>query len=264
MEEYNRVYAPDVTQSTIDGVRAIQLLYSPVRSISNDKPVFLRTQIRLNSPHLGTLSPERFIDVIEASEQCVAIFRLAFCQLMQAIEKFTQRGIVAEWSAVYMPARFLNHPDAPLEVEKLAKTLRTPPERICFELSPSIFLEGDNNSIINMTTLREMGYHFMMSGFGGRYFPPLALSVYTPDFVLLAPSAAQKAIQTERGTLCVKSLLTVLENLNIEPIVDAVLDKSVLKSFSELGLLYYSGGMAGKFMEERYVRAAGDSVQEEE
>ena len=63
------------TPSTVDGVRAIELFYRPVRRISTGTPVFFQSEMRLNSPLIGTMLPDYYRTSAEHSGQIVKLFR---------------------------------------------------------------------------------------------------------------------------------------------------------------------------------------------
>ena len=44
-------------QTTVNGVRAIELYYRVIREISSGATAFFQSQTRLNTPGLGTLMP---------------------------------------------------------------------------------------------------------------------------------------------------------------------------------------------------------------
>ena len=63
--------------TTVDGVRAIEMRYRAIWSSAEKLPAFYQSSIRLNSPDMGVLLPEQFMPVIEADDRCISIFRLA-------------------------------------------------------------------------------------------------------------------------------------------------------------------------------------------
>ena len=78
---------------TIDGVRAIELMYRAIRRTDDDGQAFYRTNMRLNSPNMGTMMPDRYLSVLDSTDRCISVFNLALVQLIQASEKFSERGI---------------------------------------------------------------------------------------------------------------------------------------------------------------------------
>ena len=79
--------------STVDGVRAVELFYRPIKNTDSGRVTFLQSQTRLNSPVMGTLMPADYLPVAQLSDRCVSIFKLAFVQLLQALGKFHERDV---------------------------------------------------------------------------------------------------------------------------------------------------------------------------
>ncbi|WP_287286503.1 hypothetical protein [Ruminococcus sp.] len=73
--------------STVDGVRAVELFYRPIKNTDSGRVTFLQSQTRLNSPAMGTLMPADYLPVAQLSNRCVSIFKLALVQLLQALGK---------------------------------------------------------------------------------------------------------------------------------------------------------------------------------
>ena len=63
-------------QTTVDGLRAVELQYRAVRAISGGRIMFYQSQTRLNSPELGVLTPDKFRAVSEMTNQAVKLFYL--------------------------------------------------------------------------------------------------------------------------------------------------------------------------------------------
>ena len=55
--------------TTVDGVRAIELMYRAIRRTDNDVLAFYRTNMRMNSPSMGTMMPDRYQMVLDSTER---------------------------------------------------------------------------------------------------------------------------------------------------------------------------------------------------
>jgi cyclic diguanylate phosphodiesterase (EAL) domain protein len=124
--------------STVDGVRAVELFYRPIKNTDSGRVTFLQSQTRLNSPAMGTLMPADYLPVAQLSHRCVSIFKLAFVQLLQALGKFHEREVDVDWASVFMPARFLRQTEAPRVAADYCDKFGVKYERVCFELSPDV------------------------------------------------------------------------------------------------------------------------------
>lgn len=172
-------------QTTVDGVRAIELRYRAIRQTDTDNLSFYQSTMRFNSPNMGTLMPDRFLSVLDTTDQCISVFKLALVQLLQASTKFTERGVEFDWISLYMPVRLLQNKDCVSIVTEIFEKFKVPYHRVCFEVPTFLLDKRDDACRESMKKLRSMGCHFMISGAGGEGFPIMKLADYDVDFVML-------------------------------------------------------------------------------
>lgn len=240
--------------STVDGVRAVELFYRPIKNTDSGRVTFLQSQTRLNSPAMGTLMPADYLPVAQLSHRCVSIFKLALVQLLQALGKFHEREVDVDWASVFMPARFLRQTEAPRVVADYCDKFGVKYERVCFELSPDVLDEADSTAADNVALMRRQGFHFLLTGFGTEGFKMLKTAEFKVDNIMLDGSVAQVLGKSDRYDTCVNSLLNFVFDLNAEVIADGITDDKQVKQLSGMQCLYYSGENAGKYIAERYVR----------
>lgn len=240
--------------STVDGVRAVELFYRPIKNTDSGRVTFLQSQTRLNSPAMGTLMPADYLPVAQLSDQCISIFKLAFVQLLQALGKFHEREIDVDWASVFMPARFLRLTDAPRVMADYCDKFGVKYENVCFELSPNVLDETDGTVTDNVALMRRQGFHFLLTGFGGADFRMLKVAEFKVDNIMLDGSVAEVLGKSDRYDTCVGSLLNFIFDLNAEAVADGIADDKQVKQLSGMQCLYFSGDNAGKYVAERYVR----------
>lgn len=242
------------TSTTVDGVRAIELFYRPIKETAGNNTIFYQSQMRLNAPSMGVLMPSRYLSVLENSMQSIKIFELAFHQFLKSLSKFSERGVSYDWISIYMPINYLKKVDCAYLTTEMCKKALIRTERICFEISPIVFNETDSIVISTIKELTDIGFHIMITGIGGDC-PLLRLGEFSPDYVMLTPYAAVVSPDNERGFTCLKSVVHLCDELGIDSIVCDIKEKSQLRTVKELECAYYTGKLSGTFMAEKYVRA---------
>lgn len=240
--------------STVDGVRAVELFYRPVKNTDSDRTVFLQSQTRLNGPNLGTLMPADYLPVAELSDLSVNIFKLSLVQLLQAVEKFNVREINFGWISLYTPVRFLRDTNAPQIAAEYCDKFGVKYENVCFELSPRILAEEDKSAADNIAIMRRQGFHFMLTGFAAEGFSLLKTAEFKVDLIMLDGSMTEALSKGDRYETCVNSLLGFVFDLNAEAIAADVKNEAEIKKLENMQCLYYVGEKAGKYIAERYVR----------
>lgn len=244
---------------TVDGVRAIELMYRAIRRTDNDVLAFYRTNMRMNSPSMGTMMPDRYQLVLDSTERCISVFKLAMIQLMQASEKFSERGIDFSWCSIYMPLMLLRKNDCQKTVSEIISGYSIFPENICFELPLSLLDEEDGRCAESIKNMRKRGFHFMLPGVGGDGFPLMKLADFELDYVLLDNSLTDMLGVSERSDLCIKSIISFISELDAEPVADGVLSSAQAEKLYDLDCSFYTGDYAGKYMLERFIRKKSES-----
>ena len=97
----------DKVKTTVDGMRAIELYYRPIREISTGKTAFYQSRTQLNTPKLGTIMPEVFRELSDLTMQSVELFPLELVQALDAVNTFVGREITFDWLSVHMPTSML-------------------------------------------------------------------------------------------------------------------------------------------------------------
>lgn len=238
----------------VDGVRAVELYYRAIKDISSGRTVFYQSQTRLNSPKLGVMMPDSFREVAEMSAQCLDLFSLELIQSFEAINTFTERELNFKWLSVYMPIWFLKEKKAEKVLLDQCTKYNVPTSKVCFELSEKLLAEKDGTAEATINNMRNRGFHFMLTDFGGDICPMMKLADFPVDYVLLSPEVAGHIGRDERSDSAVKSIIGFVSDLGCEPIADGVAHSRQAEELYSLECSYCSGPLAGKYVTERYVR----------
>lgn len=251
--------AESTVQTTVDGLRAIEIHYRMIRNISTGQTAFLQSRTQLNTPGLGALQPENYRAVAEVTNQCTDLFRLELLQVIEAIKKFEERELIFEWVTVYMPVRFLMELRADRTLLEYCEKHELSSGKLCFALSDRLLMETDGIAAERLQAMRNRGFHFMLTDFGADTCPLMRLAGFPVDYVMLSPEVTHYIGRNERSDNAVQSIVDFVDGLGATPIADGVLDSHQAETFHEFGCTYCAGPLAGKYMAERYVRRRGES-----
>ena len=246
--------AETAAQTNVGGLRAVELQYRAVREISGGHVAFYQSQTRLNAPQLGILMPEQFRPVAEMTNQALKLFYLEMSQALEAAKKFTEREMGYKWISVYMPVRYLTERDAVKAATALCERFEVPTSRICFELSERLLTAEEPEIPNTIVSMRNVGFHFMLTGFGGSNCPLMRLSEFPVEYVMLSPEVTHFIGRSERADNAVKSIVDFVNDLEAEAIADGVRSSKQAETFYTFSCSYCAGSLAGKYMAERYVR----------
>lgn len=242
--------------TTVDGVRAVEMRYRAIFSTDTKEPAFYQSSIRLNSPDMGVLLPERFMPVLESDDRCISVFKLALLQTLKAAEKFTSRELDFDWISVFMPLRLLRKRSCFNTVKEFTEMLGAYPQKICFEIPAMLIDEDNDNYRESIRKLRRAGYHAMIAGVGGESFPLMKLAELEPDYVLLSEDITNMIGVNKRSDICVNSIISFINELDAKPVASGVTSAEKADLLYDIDCPFYTGSedFGGNYIGERFLR----------
>ena len=244
----------DTNQTDVGGNRAVEVFFRGIREIETGNIAFFQSKTRLNTPGLGILMPESFRDVAELSNQCLTLFDMELGQVMEAAKRFKDRDFFYKWISVYMPPAYLIERGAEQRVLNTIEEQDIDPNRICFELPLKLLTDGNVKHSRVIENLRNRGFHFMLTGFGGSNSPLMKLSEYPVDYVMLSQEITAYIGKNERSNAAVHSIVSFVDGLGADAIADGISTANQAEAFFEADCRYIAGNLAGKYTLERYIR----------
>lgn len=246
-------------ETTVDGVRAIEMRYRPVFETGSKKPAFFQSTMRLNAPDMGVLLPGRFMPVLESDDRCVPLFKLALLQTIKAADKFTDREIDFDWISVVMPIRLLHRRDCTDILTEFTGKVNADPQRICLEISPLLAEEYDGCCRESLQKLRKAGFHTMLTGVGGSSFPLLKLSEFEPEYAAMDEEITRMLGTGDRAENTARSAISFIGSLDAQPVAVGISSAEAADKLYDYECLFYTGGgssgeFSGEFRSEKYIR----------
>ena len=156
------------------------------------------------------------------------------------------------------PVKFLKEPRAEKTLLEYFSRYNVPTSRICFELSEKLLEETDGQVSTVIQQMRNRGFHFMLTNFGGNTCPMMRLSDFSVDYVMLSPEVSNYIGKGERSDNAVKSIIGFVNELGAEPVADGVFNSHQAETLYSFECAYCAGSLSGKYMAERYVRRRSD------
>lgn len=173
-------------QMLYSGISPLELVRYGVFSCEDNTEKGWYTELHVNNPELGTLTPAQYRAIADKSNQGM---RLSMCAFRRVTSILEQDRNGTAWISFYLPTRGLVYSHLTKLLEGERKTGGCDLSRLVVEVSSEILYEDAAQMSDTMLKLnREFGVRFMMSGFGDEYCPILRLAHYPVEFVLLDSS----------------------------------------------------------------------------
>lgn len=236
------------TQTTVGGLRAIELNFRPMRDINTGRSISFLSRTHLNSPGLGVLMPETFRPAADISGQAQELFHLEMLRLAESAIALKESDRIFEWLSLDMPLSILKDRASTKILETICDQFSLSSGKFAFVIPETVLLEQDSTAAENIAFLRRLGYHMILSSFGENGCPFMKLSEYTMDYVMLSPSVTNYINKTERGNQAVHSIISFINELGCDPIADGVKNSVQAEILYSFGCNYCAGSLCGEYI----------------
>lgn len=158
------------------------------------------TELYVNHPETGTLSPAQYRVIADKSNQGMKLSAYA----LRNVAAFMSEGKGGDnWISLYMPAKSLVYSHLKKILESEYKSESYGLSKLVFELPPEILYEDAGQ--VSQTIVRlneEYGVRFLLGGYCDEYCPILRIQRFPFDFVLLDPTVnTPQMLKAVRGAI---------------------------------------------------------------
>ena len=236
-----RLLEHDVRQALAED--ALALAYQPIVSAEDGRLVGREALLRWNHPERGPISPEIFIPIIEDAG---LIHRIGDWVIREACTE------AASWSEKIRIA--VNISAAQLSGASLAKTVVSAlatsglePNRLELEVTESIFLGDDAETLASLERLRALGVRLVIDDFGKGYssFGYLARAHFSK--IKIDSTFARGAAEGDRNCLAiVRAILALANGLGVETTAEGIEEEGQALAMQALGIDQLQGYYFGR------------------
>ena len=204
---------------------------------------------------------EKFLNILEEDGFIIElekyIFRKICCMFAEfPYAKCSKIPVIVSTSAIS-----INHLSFISELEQILKEYDIPANKFIIELE-NINNRIDNRRIIRfMENLKERGFGTSVKGFGQDSLAIMMMKELKLDYVNVDKRIAENVLNNSRDSLFVKNILSLINDLNIEPIAEGIYNKNQAKYISAYGCRLGSGSYFASPMNiQEYVKFADGNV----
>jgi diguanylate cyclase (GGDEF)-like protein/PAS domain S-box-containing protein len=257
-----RLYAPEMRaavektyqlhqdiQSAI-ATNAFCLLYQPILSLSNSKPVSFEALLRWNHPQRGLLSPAAFDEVFEDPKTASEIGKWVLNQSVQQIEAWERSGLDFGRVAINVTsADFALGGFAELIQETLQR-YGVGPQRICVEVTEHVFLGRSAVGVSDaLQKLHEMGVEIALDDFGTGFGSLTHIKRFPIDRLKVDRSFVRDMEVSPDNMAIVRTIAQLGESLGLEITIEGVETETQLVLLRAMGCDSMQGFLFAKPLE---------------
>jgi len=242
-------------QSAI-ATNAFCLLYQPIVSLSNSKPVSFEALLRWDHPQRGRLSPGAFEEVFDDPKTSSEIGKWVLNRAVQQIAAWEQAGVEFGRVAINVTsADFALGGFAEL-VQDTLQRYGVGPQRICVEVTEHVFLGRSAVGVSGaLQKLHEMGVEIALDDFGTGFGSLTHIKRFPIDRLKVDRSFVRDMEISPDNMAIVRTIAQLGESLGLEITIEGVETESQLMLLRAMGCDSMQGFLFAKPLERAKVPA---------
>ncbi|HRO64386.1 EAL domain-containing protein [Thermomonas sp.] len=145
------------------------LAYQPQVDLHTGRILFAEALLRWNSPDLGTVAPERFIDLAENTGDVIRIGHWALLEACTRMRRWQEQSLPIQRVAVNVSYRQFVGEDLVASVRRMLKDTGIPGHALELEITERVLVEDTRDTALVFDGLRSLGVRLTIDDFGEGY-----------------------------------------------------------------------------------------------
>ncbi|WP_373484347.1 putative bifunctional diguanylate cyclase/phosphodiesterase [Acetobacterium sp.] len=196
--------------------------YQPIVDVADQKKASFEALLRWEAPGRGLVSPAEFIPMAEEIGFIGELGEWVLRQACAKIKEVRERYDIDIHIAVNISAVQMKRPDFLAGVKAVFRETGTPPERLTFEITESVFIGNMEQAIDTIRDLKKFGVMISLDDFGTGY-SSLSYLLQLPIDVLKIDRSFIALLQKEdKNNRIVGSIIEMVHGLGIQVVAEGV------------------------------------------
>jgi diguanylate cyclase (GGDEF)-like protein/PAS domain S-box-containing protein len=227
------------------------LMYQPIVALDQQRITGIEAQLRWRHPELGEIQPAEFLPLAERAGMVGELMRWALRESTSAAVGLTagERSLKV---GLKVPTGYAATGTLVPDVEHALRASRLAPERLVLQISSPTVAADDERAGLDVTTLRLMGVHVALEGFGSGESALAHLTRLPLDIVKLDRSLITRIDRDPQSRALCESVIGIGHALGLDVVAEGVETPAQLATLISFGCTFAQG-----FHIARPVSAAG-------
>jgi EAL domain-containing protein (putative c-di-GMP-specific phosphodiesterase class I) len=210
------------------------LLFQPVVSLAEQRLSGVEAMLRWRHPTLGEILPTEFLPIAEQSGLLGELQRFALEEAVSAAAAMPESAAGVRIS-LDAPAAYLATGSVVPDVEAALRRSGLPPERLVLEIGDATVTSSEERDGLDVATLRLMGVHVALSGFGGDSSMLTHLTKLPIDMVKLDRAFVSRIDRDAKTRALCESIVGIGRALGMSVVAEGVETSAQLAVLSGFG-----------------------------
>ncbi|WP_252315609.1 bifunctional diguanylate cyclase/phosphodiesterase [Sinobaca sp. H24] len=225
--------------------RQFHLLFQPQVQLDTNRLIGAEALLRWKHPQLGDVPPSEFISIAEKAGLMEDIgwwvlkesFRIAGEWIKGEKDNF-------QLAVNISPQQFENKQMAE-DIIKLLRYYDVPPEQLIIEITESMIIRQEKQSLDLLHTLKKEGIRIALDDFGTGYSSLSYLASFPVDMIKIDKSLTMN-LDVASNRKIIEAIISLAESLDIIPLAEGIETKKQLAFLTEHACVYGQGYYFGR------------------
>jgi diguanylate cyclase (GGDEF)-like protein/PAS domain S-box-containing protein len=220
-----------------------EIYYQPIVEIEADVVSGFEALVRWNHPKLGTLLPEKFIDVAIDSRLVVPLGRWVLTQACRQMQTWKAQWEEArDWKvSVNLSAPELAQPDLVESLSRILDTSGLAPNFLKLEITETSLIKNSSHALQTMNALRERGIHLSIDDFGTGYSSFSYLHDYPFDELKIDRTFITELDNRSDKQKIVNAIVSLAHNLGMSVVAEGSASGAIYEHLRNASCEYAQG-----------------------
>lgn len=226
----------------------LELYYQPQVRLDSENLYGIEALARWNHPQMGFIAPSIFISL---AEECGLIIALGYWALKEAcsqLAKWHSQGIEIPTVSVNLSAINFHDLSLPNIIAQTLHTFNLKPQMLTLELTESILLDTNPNTMATITTIHDLGVRLSMDDFGTGYASLSCLRRLSVNELKLDRSFVADLDTDETARALSGAILDIGRNLKLDVVAEGVETEEQIQFLRKQGYSLVQGYLFAKPM----------------
>ncbi|HKP68110.1 MAG TPA: EAL domain-containing protein, partial [Pyrinomonadaceae bacterium] len=201
-----------------------EVYYQPIVDLASLELRGFEALVRWNHPTLGTISPDRFIPICEATgliiPMTLSVLEAACAQTVAWQEKYgiNQRRFVS----VNISGSHFADPGLITQIETVLKKTGLEPHNLKLEITETTIMENGENAVDMLLRIRDLGVQLSIDDFGTGYSSLGYLQRFPIDTLKIDRVFIKSMEDGRQNGEIVRAVLALADSLNLEVVAEGI------------------------------------------
>jgi len=223
------------------------VFYQPIMHIDSGRVTKCEALIRWRHPEKGFIPPNEFIGVAENTGAIRSIGRWVLERVCKDYKQWKLAGLDISVSINRSVSEFYPA-GSHREWEELVSSHGIDPAKIIFEITESLFMDGNESPVDELKQMRSNGFRFAIDDFGTGYSAINYLRNYPVDFIKIDRSFVMDILDNTQDRTLVEVIIKMGKALGIGVIAEGVENVEQLEALNVFDCDYIQGFYLAKPM----------------